>query len=89
MSQNTRKEVLEKMRRRYQNGGREHRKKLIDDAVALFGYHRKSAIRRLASGPMGAVITARTGRPRKYDPALLLPVLKSIWLCGQQPCGKR
>ena len=54
MSQNTRKEVLEKMCRRYQNGGTEHRKKLIDDAVELFGYHRKSAIRRLSTEPIRA-----------------------------------
>jgi hypothetical protein len=89
MSQNTRKEVLEKMCRRYQNGGAEHRKKLIDDAVELFGYHRKSAIRRLSAGPIRPAISLRIGRPRKYDPELLLAVLKSIWLCGQQPCGKR
>src|SRR3954470_13320304 len=90
MSQKTRNEVLEKMCRRYENGGAEHRKKLIDEAVELFGYHRKSAIRRLAAGPIriGAA-PPRTGRPRKYDPGVLLPVLKSIWLCGQQPCGKR
>ena len=89
MSQNTRKEVLEKMCRRYQGGGPEHRRKLIDDAVELFGYHRKSAIRRLSAGPIRQAVTPRIGRPRKYDPELLLPVLKSIWLCGQQPCGKR
>lgn len=89
MSQRTRKEVLEKMCRRYANGGPEHRQKLIDDAVELFGYHRKSAIRRLAAGPILSDAPPRTGRPRKYDPDLLLPVLKRIWLCGQQPCGKR
>ena len=75
MSQNTRKEVLEKMCRHYQNGGPEHRKKLIDEAVELFGYHRKSAIRRLSAGPIRQAVTPRIGRPRKYDPKLLLPVL--------------
>ena len=89
MSQKTRKEVLEKMCRRYRNGGLEHRKKLIDEAVELFGYHRKAAIRRLAAEPIRPPVTRRGGRPRKYDPQVLLPVLKSIWLAGQQPCGKR
>ena len=89
MSQKTRNEVLEKMCRRYKNGGLEHRKKLIDEAVELFGYHRKSAIRRLSAGPIRASVAPRAGRPRKYDADLLLPVLKSIWLSGQQPCGKR
>jgi hypothetical protein len=89
MSQKTRKEVLEKMCRRYRNGGLEHRKKLIDEAVELFGYHRKSAIRRLSAGPIFRPVARRSGRPQKYDPQVLLPVLKSIWLAGQQPCGKR
>jgi hypothetical protein len=89
MSQKTRNEVLEKMCRRYENGGPEHRKKLIDEAVELFGYHRKAAIRRLSAGPIRASMKPRAGRPRKYDSGLLLPVLKSIWLSGQQPCGKR
>jgi hypothetical protein len=71
MSQNTRKEVLEKMCRRYQNGGAEHRKKLIDEAVELFGYHRKSAIRRLSAGPIRLAAKPRVGRPQKYDPAML------------------
>jgi hypothetical protein len=47
MSQSTRREVLEKLRRRYQTAGAEHKRKLIDQAVALLGYHRKSAIRAL------------------------------------------
>jgi hypothetical protein len=89
MSQQTKKEVLEKMCRRYENGGVEHRKKLIDEAVGLFGYHRKSAIRRLSAGPIRPSTALRIGRPRRYDSELLLPVLKRIWLCGQQPCGKR
>jgi hypothetical protein len=29
------------------------------------------------------------GRPLKYDPGSLLPVLKPIWLAAQQPCGRR
>jgi len=29
------------------------------------------------------------GRVREYEPLRLLPVLKPIWLGGQQPCGKR
>jgi hypothetical protein len=47
MSQNTKYEVLEKLRWRYATAGPEHRRKLIDQAVELMGYHRKSAIRAL------------------------------------------
>lgn len=29
------------------------------------------------------------GRPRQYDPARLLPILKPIWFAAFQPCGSR
>jgi hypothetical protein len=93
MSQNTKQEVLAKLRWRYTNAGLEHRGKLIDQAVELMGYHRKSAIRALRrervpvrkTKPGGAAL----GRPRLYQPEELVPVLKTIWLAGQQPCGRR
>ena len=47
MSKGTRNEVLVKLRGRYHKAGLEHRRKLIDQAVELLGYHRKSAIRAL------------------------------------------
>jgi hypothetical protein len=90
MSENTKKEVMLKLRSHYLRGGPVYRRKLIDQAVALMGYHRKSAIRALSVGPAPARMVSNIGgRPRKYDERLLLPPLKKIWLCGQQPCGKR
>jgi hypothetical protein len=62
MGLGTRQEVLAKLRQRYQGAGRLHRKKLIDQAVELLGYHRKSAIRALAveegtdAGPIWSVV---------------------------------
>ena len=47
MSKLTRVEVLEKLRRRYGSAGAEHKRKLLDQAQELLGYHRKSAIRAL------------------------------------------
>jgi hypothetical protein len=46
MSQTTRKEVLTTLRRRY-SAGPEHKRKLLDQAQDLLGYHRKAAIRAL------------------------------------------
>ncbi len=92
MSQNTKQEVLKKLRWRYATAGLEHRRKLIDQAVELMGYHRKSAIRALRSKRRVAKrrkVKAMIGRPRLYEPERLLPVLKVIWLAGQQPCGRR
>jgi hypothetical protein len=89
MSQTTREEVLIKLRRRYQSAGAEHKRKLLDQAQELLGYHRKSAIRAL-----GAVTVARapwiiTGRPISYEPRLLLPFLRPIWTATDYACGRR
>jgi hypothetical protein len=48
--------------------------------------HRKSLIR--AFGRDGHRAVRRRGRPRQYDAALMGP-LKTIWLAGEQVCGKR
>src|SRR3954462_4759067 len=87
MSLETRREVMLKMRARYRHAGFKYRVKLINQAVELFGYHRKSAIRFL--GAEARAPRPRPGRPCKYDSFAMLPALKAIWLCGQQPCGKR
>jgi hypothetical protein len=88
MSQITRKEVLDQKRRRYQTAGKEHKGRIIDEVVELFGYHRKAAIRALGTvrpSPGPFVI----GRPKEYAPEKLLPPLKAIWLQAMQPCAVR
>jgi hypothetical protein len=91
MSQSTRIQVLEKLRRRYKAAGAEHKTKLIDQAVQLLGYHRKSAIRALhqaaASSTKGPLVLS--GRPVKYEPNLLLPWLRPIWQASDYACGRR
>lgn len=47
MSQITRPEVLAKRRGRYARAGKESKTNIINALVALFDYHRKSAIRAL------------------------------------------
>src|ERR1043166_7205860 len=90
MSEITRKEVLEKLRRRYVTPGQEHKRKLIDEAVQLLGYHRKAAIRALGRKEItGKAAPFILGRPRKYEPEHLLKPHKTIWLAAMQPCGKR
>ena len=90
MSEKTKKELMLKLRGRYRHGGAGYRKRLIDQAVDLMGYHRKSAIRALSERTRRIEGThGLAGRPRKYDADLMMPALKAIWLCGQQPCGKR
>ncbi|MBC8096712.1 MAG: integrase [Akkermansiaceae bacterium] len=89
MNQTTRVQVLEKLRRRYENAGAEHKRKLLDQAVQLLGYHRKAAIRSLRkrAAPRGPLLI--TGRPVKYEPGLLVPWLRPIWQAADYACGRR
>ncbi len=89
MNQMTRKQVLEKLRRRYETAGAEHKRKLLDQAVQLLGYHRKSAIRALRQRPQLRGPVIRTGRPVKFEPGLLLPWLRPIWQATDYVCGQR
>ena len=89
MSQTTRKEVLRKLRRRYQSAGLEHKGKLLDQAQELLGYHRKAAIRSLRAAPVERGPRIITGRPITYPPRLLLPWLRPIWQATDYACGRR
>jgi hypothetical protein len=88
MSEITRQQVLEKKRGRYARAGKEHKSKILDELVELFGYHRKAAIRAVQRTAVRAAPFGR-GRPKEYDPDKLLPPLKAIWLTALQPCGER
>lgn len=89
MSQQTREEVLNKLRRRYLRAGAEHKGKLLDQAQELLGYHRKSAIRALRGAAVERGPVILTGRPREYEPGLLLPHLRRIWQATDYACGRR
>jgi len=89
MNKVTRKEVLEKLQRRYKSAGAEHKGKLLDQAVQLLGYHRKSAIRALRAAAVGPHSPILTGRPVKYEPSLLVPWLRPIWQATDYACGRR
>src|SRR5271165_5237666 len=89
MNQVTRKQVLEKLRRRYKTAGAEHKRKLLDQAVQLLGYHRKSAIRSLRAVAVAPSAVILTGRPVSYEPSLLVPWLRPIWQATDYACGRR
>ena len=92
MSKETKEEVMARLRRRYVTAGPEHKGQLLDQAVELLGYHRKAAIRALRAQPRAPVsgrLNLVLGRPKTYEPATLLPILKPIWFTAFQPCGSR
>lgn len=90
MSQQSRREVLEKMKQRYaRRAGREARGKLLDEVCELCGYERKHALKVLSG-----VLPIAGGRPKRGGPRRRYgeeekTVLKAIWLAAEQPCGKR
>ena len=89
MSQPTRTEVLQNLRRRYAGAGLEHKSKLLDQAQEWLGYHRKSAIRALRAPKVVSGLRIITGRPLVYEPELLLPFLRPIWQATDYACGRR
>ena len=89
MSQKTRNEVLRKMKGRYLKAGIEYKKKLLDQAQELFGYHRKSAIRALRAPTVERGPRIVTGRPVEYESGILLPWLRRIWEATDYACGVR
>lgn len=89
MSKNSQREVLLKMRERYEGRGREGRSKLIDEVCELCGYERKHAIKVLNGRlPITGEGPRRGGPRRRYGEAER-EVLKTIWLADEQPCSKR
>ena len=92
MSKETKDQILARLRRRYATAGAQHKVKLLNLAVELLGYHRKAAIRALRQ-PSAKELVAKPnlvlGRPKTYQPASLLPILKPIWFKAFQPCGSR
>lgn len=89
MSQTTRKDVLRKLRQRYSSAGPEHKRKLLDQAQEVLGYHRKAAIRALRAPVIERGPAMITGRPVIYEPKLLLPYLRPIWRATDYACGRR
>jgi hypothetical protein len=81
----TRKELVEALRARYRSAAFGDRIKILDEFVALTGYHRKHAIRVLHE----EVATKMVGtRNRLYDEAVR-QTLTVLWEAADRVCGKR
>ena len=88
MSLSGKRESLARIHGRYQRAGRPHKLLILDEFCATCGYHRKSALR-LLNRPLALPGTrARPGPKPTYEPEVLLPVLKRIWLASDQLCSK-
>jgi hypothetical protein len=87
MSLAAKREYLVRIHGRYQRGGRPHKSRILDEFCLNCGYHRKAALRLLLR-PLRGAGRKRSGPKIIYDPAVLLPVLKEVWLASDQLCSK-
>jgi len=87
MSLSAKREYLAKIHGRYQRAGRPHKSRILDEFCLNCGYHRKAALRLLLR-PLRGTGRRRSGPKIIYEPAVLVPVLKEVWLASDQLCSK-
>ena len=87
ISMATRQEMVGAIRVRYAGSSRVEKRRILDEFVAVTGYHRKSAIRVLTATPE-ALSPGSAGRPRRYD-AAVREALVVLWEASDRVCGKR
>jgi len=81
MTRTSIRELVENWRPRYLGASREEKGRILDEFVALTGYHRKSAIRLLRHGYRPKHLDRR-GRPRVYTPDVKAALLQVWEACG-------
>lgn len=82
----TRKQLIAAIGARYRDGRRLERRKILDEFVAVTGYHRKHATRVLGREPKHAGI--RGARSRVYGQAVK-EALVMLWEAADRICSKR
>lgn len=82
----TRKELIEAVGARYRDAATSEKRTILDEFVALTGYHRKHATRVLGTAPCGE--RQAPIRDRLYDEAVRQALIV-LWEAGDRICGKR
>ena len=72
---------------RYARSRRDEKARILDEFVAVTGFHRKHAMRLLRSGGPAGGAGPRPGR-RVYDEAVRTALLV-VWEASDRVCGKR
>jgi len=83
----TRDELVAAVIERYRSGGRNEKGRILDEFVAVTGFHRKHAMRVLRGGQAQRRSALRPER-RRYDDAAR-DALVVIWEASDRLCGKR
>ena len=84
----TRQDLLQAIRERYRGGLKDEKRQILDEFVAVTGYHRKHAIRLLMHAKPCAADASRPARLPVYD-AAVREALIVLWEASDRICGKR
>lgn len=87
ISVDVRRELVRAIGERYRAGAVDAKARILDEFVAVTGYHRKHSIRVLNS-TAGATVAARPPRLRLYDEAVREGLIV-LWEAADRICGKR
>jgi len=87
MTASTRDELIEALRARYGRARKVEKTRILDEFVAVSGFHRKHAVRLLNTRERGVAQGVRIGR-RVYDEAVR-EALIVLWETTDRICGKR
>ena len=87
ISAQARKELIEALRQRYKEASKKGKTRILDEFVAVAGYHRKHAVRLLGGQNSECSRNPIVGR-RIYDEAVV-EALIITWEATDRICGKR
>jgi hypothetical protein len=87
MTHTARAELTQVVRRRYCAASGAEKRKILDEFIAVTGYHEKSAIRALNAKPTTKGRQTRN-RPSLYDEAARAALIV-LWEASDRVCGKR
>ena len=88
MSLATRKELIEAVRKRYQEAALATKTDILDQLVELTGYHRKHAVRLIRQSSEQKRQKKSRSHKRLYNEAVP-EVLILLWEAADRICGKR
>ena len=87
MSMNTKRELLQRIRREYLAAGKARKSKLLNSLIEATGYNRKYAISLLTPAP-STKPTERKPRTSKYG-SDVLDAVRQLWRAANGICAKR
>lgn len=87
MTRTIKDDLLPKLRERYARRQREGKTRMLDELCEDYGYERKYAIKLLGDAVPAPSGRTHPGPARQYE--RIEPVVRTIWLAAEQPCGKR